>query len=317
LSLAPIVLFVYNRPWHTSQTLEALTKNELANQSQLFIFADGPKKDAGVDELRKIEEVKKIIYSKKWCGNVTIANSAINKGLANSIVEGITKIVNQYGKVIILEDDIVTSEGFLKFMNDGLNFYEKEESVMDISGYSFPVKTLELPNIFFLQMASCWGWATWSRAWRYFTPDTKWLYDELLKENKWKSFLYIGQENYKIQLMNNLNGKIHTWAIKWQAVMTLRNGLSLQPGKSLVKNIGFDSSGTNYNEKDATFNIDKLHNNIKMERIPSDKIKEDKDIAKIYSPFYLGTIEKTSQNGKSRMSILHKIADRFKSIFID
>ncbi len=274
--LAPIVIFVYNRPTHTRQTLEALAKNDLAEQSQLFIYADGPKKDCDGEMRSRILETREIVRAKNWCREVNIVEAKENKGLAVSIVSGITEIVNRFGKVIVLEDDIVTSTGFLKFMNLGLEYYENEDKVMDISGYSFPVKNYDLPDIFFLQMASSWGWATWSRAWKYFTDDTKSLYDRLIAENKMDSFLKIGHENYKTQLMENLSGKIHTWAIKWQASITLQCGLSLQPGKSLVNNIGFDGSGTHYKTNDETFSNSDLSGNIKMIRIPSENIKRTK-----------------------------------------
>jgi hypothetical protein len=285
--LAPIIIFVYNRPTHTRQTLEALAKNDLAGQSHLFIYADGPKDDCDNEMLSRILETREIIRSKNWCKEVNILEAKDNKGLAVSIVSGITEVVNRFGKVIVLEDDIVTSTGFLNFMNLGLEYYENEDRVMDISGYSFPVKNYKLPDIFFLQMASSWGWATWSRAWKYFTDDTRLIYDSLLTENKMDSFLKIGGENYKNQLMENLSGTIHTWAIKWQAALTLQNGLSLQPGKSLVNNIGFDGTGTHYKTVDDTFSNRDIFESLNMIKVPSEKIKEDEEIAKIYRSFYL------------------------------
>ena len=138
--LAPIVLFVYNRPWHTEQTLNALMQNELADQSVLYIYADGPKENATEEQLKKIEEVRHVIRTKKWCKEVHIIESEKNKGLADSIINGVTEIVNKYGKVIVLEDDIVTSKGFLKYMNEALELYKEEDKVYHISGYMFPVK---------------------------------------------------------------------------------------------------------------------------------------------------------------------------------
>jgi hypothetical protein len=311
---APIVLFVYNRPWHTIRTLEALSANDQARESQLFIFSDGAKVDANIDDLEKIREVREIIRSKKWCGEVTISEANYNKGLANSIVEGVTEIVARFGKVIVLEDDLVTSPGFLNFMNQGLELYKDEEKVMDISGYCFPIVNFPLPDIFFLEMASSWGWATWHRAWAHFTVDTNLLHRRLLKEKKFDSFLKIGQENFRTQLMSNLNGEIHSWAIKWQAVITLQNGLSLQPGKSLVNNIGFDSSGTHYNVIDNSFKTTTLANCLTMVKVPTVEIRENKEIAKIYRSFYSRTDNSQySKNAKRR--IFKGLRDRFNHYF--
>ena len=178
-NLAPIVLFVYNRPWHTEQTLEALSANKEVQESILYIYADGPKENTTSEELEKIAQVRKVLRNKQWCKEVKIIESVNNKGLADSIIEGVTTVVNNHGKVIVLEDDIVVSTGFLKYMNDALNLYENEEKVMHISGYMFPVKE-RLPETFFYKQASCWGWATWANRWEELKTSPKEIYNQLL-----------------------------------------------------------------------------------------------------------------------------------------
>ena len=243
--LAPIILFVYNRPWHTLQTLEALSKNNLADKSKLIIYCDGPKADALQEDLIKIEEVKKTIRLNNWCASIEIIESSENKGLAKSIIEGVTETVNNYGKVIVLEDDIVTSTGFLKYMNDALNMYEKTQEVMHISGYMYPVKE-KLPETFFIKPTSCWGWATWDRAWKFFEKNIEKQITRIEEKNLWNDFTINGSfPSYKNQLELNKNGTINTWAIFWYSSVFLKNGLSLHPTKSLVQNIGFDGSGEN------------------------------------------------------------------------
>ena len=168
-NLAPIVLFVYNRPLHTKQTIEALQKNELAKESELFIYSDAPKSSevqSDVDEIR--EYIKSINGFKK----VTIVERDENWGLANSIIDGVTKIVNEYGKIIVLEDDLVTSPYFLRFMNDSLARYETEERVWHISGYSQPFNKLNIKEHFFIKPTTCWGWGTWLNRWNFFKKDT-------------------------------------------------------------------------------------------------------------------------------------------------
>jgi len=165
---APIVLFVYNRPRHTRQTIEALRKNELAGESDLFIFSDAPKNE---EMEEKVKEVREYIKNIDGFKKVTVIEREENRGLAKSIIEGVTKIVKEHGRVIVLEDDIVTSPYFLRFMNDALEFYKGQERVMHISGYVYPIETDGVDDTYFVKPASCWGWATWGRAWSSFKKD--------------------------------------------------------------------------------------------------------------------------------------------------
>lgn len=243
MNLAPIVLFVYNRPYHTEQTLMALQKNDLALDSELFIFADGPKVNATIEQLEKIEQVRKVIRKKQWCGKVHIIESEENKGLADSIVGGVTDIVNKYGKLIVLEDDIVTQKGFLRYMNDALNIYEEDQRVMHISGYMCPYKGVKLPENFFYSLPFPWGWATWRRAWKYFNGDANYLYKYFNGNNLWDYFNTAGTDYLQYQLEANVRGELKTWFVKWHASIMMEGGLTLFPHRSLVHNMGFDSTG--------------------------------------------------------------------------
>ena len=132
---APIVLFVYNRPWHTQQTVEALQKNKLASESELFIYSDDAKND---DARVSVDEVRKYIDNITGFKKITVIKRDKNWGLASSIIDGVTKIVNKYGRIIVLEDDLVTSPYFLKFMNDSLEVYEKRNDVFSVTGFNYP-----------------------------------------------------------------------------------------------------------------------------------------------------------------------------------
>jgi hypothetical protein len=279
--LAPIVLFVYNRPKHTLRTLQALQKNKEASESDLYIFCDGAKSNASKLNLQQIQEVRKVVNSQKWCKNVHIIESQHNNGLAKSISEGVTKIVNQYGKVIVLEDDIESSPSFLKFMNQALDFYENQEKVMHISGYMFPVKEA-LPDTFFFRATSCWGWATWQQAWQNFNPDALDLLNQI--ENKGLSYQFDidGTSGYLNQLKDNVQGKITTWAVKWYASVFLNDGLCLHPRKSLVQNIGQDNTGVHSGTTDYYF-IPALAENINITPI---KIEESKKGYQSIRDFY-------------------------------
>ena len=150
--LAPITLFTYNRLWHTQQTIEALRNNELADVSELFLFSDGPKSEADREKVQSVREYLKSVTGFK---KVAVVERDRNLGLAQSIISGVTEFVNKYGRVIVLEDDMLTSPFFLRFMNDALEFYKDEEKVISIHGYMYPVKA-ELPETFFLKGADCW-----------------------------------------------------------------------------------------------------------------------------------------------------------------
>ncbi len=176
--LAPIVLFVYNRPWHAEQTLKALMLNELANESELFIYCDGPKPNALEKELNKIIEVRQVIRKKKWCKEVAIIESDINLGLANSILKGVTEVVNKYGKIIVLEDDIVVTDDFLFFVNNSLYYFEKKKEVFHINGFNNESNLQYLlDDYYFLNFMSCWGWATWRDRWSQLNLDFSYFYD--------------------------------------------------------------------------------------------------------------------------------------------
>jgi len=265
-NLAPIVLFVYDRPQHTRRTLEALRKNPLAKDSQLYVFADGVRQSASPLDIRNIEEVRKLIRKEKWCGKVEIFESPSNNGLAGSIVSGVTRILNAHEKIIVLEDDIVTSEGFLSYMNQALNVYEHARKVMHIAAYMFPIKT-RLPETFFYNAGTCWGWATWKRAWNLYSGDIDYLALKVVQKNDFERFNCDGTPAFFEQLVANLRGKLHTWAVKWHASIFLNNGLCLHPGTSLVQNIGLDGSGVNCTATNR-FHIKRLAKTIRVKRIP-------------------------------------------------
>src|SRR5690606_35679800 len=144
------------------------------------ILSDGPRKDSSPIDKKKIAAVRQIISSKQWCGEVVIAEEKTNKGLADSILRGVTKVIKKHGRVIVLEDDIVTSTGFLKYMNDALNLYGNNDNVMSVSAYQYPIKR-KLPETFFHSHISSWGWATWERAWSQLETDPKKLLNEVEK----------------------------------------------------------------------------------------------------------------------------------------
>ncbi|WP_221394280.1 sugar transferase [Dyadobacter sp. NIV53] len=244
--LAPILLFVFNRPAHTRQTLEALAENTLASESILYIFADGAKDEGNKEDLLNIKEVREIIKKTQWCKEVHIIESETNKGLANSIIDGVTEKVNQHGKVIVLEDDLITSKGFLEYMNQALNKFISNEKVMHVSGYQFPIDSTQTGSSYFIPLISSWGWGTWKRAWNQFDPLST-GYQRLKTDKELiRKFDFNNSYPYSTMLLNQMEGNnnVNSWAIRWWWAVFNHNGVSLFPDSSLVKNIGFDKSAT-------------------------------------------------------------------------
>jgi hypothetical protein len=247
---APIALFVYKRPVHARKTVEALQKNDLAEQTDLVVFSDGPKTCAAESS---VQEVRKYLNQIDGFKSIRLFERTTNFGLANSIIDGVTRVCDEYGRVIVVEDDLVTSKHFLKFVNDGLDLYEYEEKVISIHGYMYPVRH-PLPETFFLRGADVWGWATWQRGWALFEPDGIALLEALKRSSLERAFNFDDSYDYIGMLQSQIMGKLDSWAIRWYASAFLENRLTLYPGRSLVQNIGIDSSGSHCETTRVYFN---------------------------------------------------------------
>jgi hypothetical protein len=242
-NLAPIAIFLYKRPEHARRTLSYLQKNYLAEESRLFIFCDAAKTPADEASVKAVRHIAESVTGFK---SVKIISRNQNLGLANSIISGVTQLVNEYGKVIVLEDDLLSSPYSLRFFNDALNYYANQEQVMHIGAYMFDLKDKSLPETFFFRAAFSWGWATWARAWNNFEPDVDKLMAQFDAE-KINRFSVEGSMNFWRQMKDFKAGKNNSWAIRWYASVFLKNGLTLNPRNSLIHNIGHDGSGTHSN----------------------------------------------------------------------
>jgi hypothetical protein len=240
MMLSPIVLFAYKRPHHTRRAIEALRCNELASQSRLIIYADGPKTS---EDLNAVYETRCLLNKIDGFKSVNVVHRDRNWGLASSIINGVTDVVDKFGKVIVLEDDLVTSPYFLNYMNESLDLYEHDEPVISVHGYIYPLKQIPAET-FFLLGADCWGWGTWKRGWECFNPDGRYLMKEIKRRKLVKAFNFNGTLDYFSMLSATARGRIDSWAVRWYASALLKDKLTLYPGRSLIRNIGTDSSGT-------------------------------------------------------------------------
>lgn len=244
MNYAPVALFVYNRPWHTRQTVEALLANAEASVTALYVFSDAPK---DVDANEDVAKVRSFLREITGFKSATIVEREKNLGLARSVIDGVSQICNEHGSAIVLEDDLVVSPYFLKFMNEGLEKYRDEQRVISIHGYVYPVDQA-LPETFFLKGADCWGWATWKRGWDSFNHDGQSLLDELRRRKLTCQFDFDGSYPYTKMLRDQIAGKNNSWAILWYASAFVMGKLTLYPGRSLVHNIGVDGSGFHCSE---------------------------------------------------------------------
>ncbi len=246
---APIALFAYNREAHLRKTIEALRENAEAPSSPLHIFSDAPKHSS--DRLA-VEAVRAYIKTIVGFSSVRVTERTENYGLARSIIDGVTQVCSSYGRIIVLEDDMVVSKYFLRYMNEALNAYEHDDRVVSIHAYAYPIAG-HLPDTMFLNAAHCWGWATWVRGWSLFEADGRRLLSELRRRNLTKQFDFDGTFPYTKMLQDQIKGRNDSWAIRWYASTFLQDKLTLYPGRSLLYNTGMDGSGTHSSATDRYF----------------------------------------------------------------
>lgn len=258
---APVAFFAYKRPIHALKTLTSLSRCAGAEDTVLYMFSDGPKNEK--DE-KEVEEVRRVLKSRRWCKEVHIKEAAENTGLAGSLIGGITEVSGLHGKVIIVEDDLVLSTQFLNYMNDALTVYGDEEKVMQVSGFMYRLKG-QAPETFFLPFPNCWGWATWERAWGFFMKDTGILI-ERVKQKGVDAFTAGGRLGSFQMLIDQHEGRLDSWAVRWYASIFLNQGLVLYPRMSLVENIGLDGTGVHCANESVDLELTE-------ERVPVERIK--------------------------------------------
>jgi hypothetical protein len=239
--LAPIVLFVYNRPEHTHRTVEALVQNVLADKSSLYIFSDGPKNET---DLKKVNSVRNYIKTIIGFENIEIVLRKTNFGLANSVITGVTEVFQHYDEVIVLEDDMISSPFFLKYMNGVLRVFEDDQRIFSVTGYTFPIK---IPNnyknpLYLSPRSSSWGWGTWKNRWEKADWEVKDFSSFINNKQRVKNFNKGGDDLTRM-LKNSISGKVDSWSVKWTYTHFLHSAYCVYPVKSLIQNIGADWTG--------------------------------------------------------------------------
>ena len=242
--LAPIAVFAFNRADNLERTLQALSLNELADKSSVTIYCDGPRTE---EERQKTDAVRRIARAANGFAEVSVIERAENLGLKKSLEAGITYLLEKHERLIVVEDDIVTSKFFLRYMNDALELYEQYPKVASISGYCVPHSLKSAPETFFLRGGECWGWATWKDRWQaLYNGDAQRMLDAIRENNLTKYFDLDGVSISTSVLQDAAQGKVNSWFMPWTAAICLAGRLTLHPSCTLIKNIGFNA-GTHCN----------------------------------------------------------------------
>lgn len=243
MKFAPIVIFAFNRPVSFQRTVESLQLNVESKDSDLFVFVDGPRDDHS-GEIGKVAEVRKLASQISGFKSVTCKFAERNKGLADSIISGVTEVINHYGNVIVLEDDLIVASNFLAFMNEALIRYKESENIFSVCGYTNKIKIPKYYqyDVYISSRSSSWSWGTWYNRWE--RVDWKLSQWDKVKKNK-KAFNAWGGSDCYHMLKRWKKGENNSWAIRFVYSQFINHSWSVFPCKSLVKNNGFDGTGTN------------------------------------------------------------------------
>ncbi len=243
--LAPVIIFVYKRLEHTKETIESLSKNYLSRETEVYIYSDAAKDEKGIEQVGMVREYVNSLLKRNLFKSVKIIEAKMNKGLASSIIGGVTKIINHYNRAIVVEDDIITAPDFLQYMNDALDFYESNEKIWSISGYTFKIKIpADYKHDVYLSYRGCsWGWATWKNRWE----KVDWGmsdYNHFRTNKNLQKKINRGGIDIANMLDFQMQGKIDSWAVRWVYTQSKLDMLTVYPIISRVRNIGLDGTGT-------------------------------------------------------------------------
>lgn len=286
--LAPIIVFAYDRPEHLRRTIEALAKNVFAGDSELYIFCDGPKADATEERKSHIMQTREVAHAAKGFKDIHVIVAPQNKGLADSIIGGVSEVINKHGRVIVLEDDLLTSPYFLTYMNTALDKYESYPAVFSISANRPPMNRMAIPedyeyDVFVSLRSFSTGWATWRDKWERIDWSLDYLEDFLKHPQQIKSFHHGGDDLTEMLCMQR-DHKIDSWAIRYSFQHFYHHAIAILPCVPYVDNIGFDGTGIHSWNDETDF-----RNNVSLApmnpRMP-DLVYEDERIINAFYSYY-------------------------------
>lgn len=279
---APLLLFVYNRLDVLKQTVSTLQSNFLAADTELFVFSDGPKKDS---DTTKIDTVRAYVKSINGFKNLQVFEAPKNKGLARSIIEGVSQIIDLYGRVVVLEDDMLTSTNFLVFMNQCLETYDNKKNVFSISGFAPPIKSPRKykADVYFSPRNSSNGWATWRDRWMQVDWNVS-DYDAFISNKRKRAEFNKGGSDLSGMLKRQIEGKINSWSIRFCYQEYKAKAFTVYPVVSKIQNIGFGKDATHSNNYNRYHTV--LDNGTKSEFSLPPEVSCDNKYLKEFRSFY-------------------------------
>lgn len=286
---APIICFLYKRPEKASLMFESLKKNPESNDSPLYIFIDGPKDNASDEDKKKISEIVFLAQSLEGFAEKKIIVADKNKGLAASVMNGVTDVVSRHGTAIVVEEDTLLSPFFLAFMNEGLSLYKNEERIFGIGAWTYFLKYANVKSPFFFRYPDSIAWAVYERSWKKFVHDEVEIRQKLIEKNKMKAFEVFKNISYFNQMLSmQEKGVIDSWAIRWTATSVIHDGLFLYPNKSLATSIGSGGDdGTHDNERHFFKHVELTDEKI---NVPDLKIEENPQAIDAWKKFVMRDI---------------------------
>lgn len=302
MSYSPIALFVYNREDHFIKTYKALSECRQASKSELFIFSDGAKNLKNEDAVEAVRKAADDIVNDGKFKSVTVIKSPENKGLARSIIEGVTELLNKFGTIIVLEDDCVASPYLLTYMNKCLKFFNDDKTVGSVAGYTPPINIDEYQNDIFLAKRSCsWGWATWRDRWDNVDWEMKFMKSFYDDYSLVKDLNSNGNDRF-MRLYRQSKKNTQSWSIRFGAHHVINNYSVVYPKYSYIRNVGCDATGVHSKAEDAELikvNLDKA-----IEEPEIGKVNFDKKIQKKLYRFYSGNfISRTRRSFATKLIV--------------
>jgi hypothetical protein len=269
MSAAPIAIFAYKRPFHLKRALQGLAANDLARESPLIVLCDGPKVDATEHDRKAIAQVREVGHAVTGFASVEVVEAPSNKGLARSVIDGVSRVVKQHGRVIVVEDDAVLSPHFLRFMNDALDRYAGDEQVFSVGGWSYYADPALLGDTYLVRYPDSLTWAVWERSWNKMEQDGAALYRKLEQADRLKALDADGRVRYFSRMLKDqVAGRIDSWAIRWTSSCVLHGGLSVFPSRSVALNKGFGEGATHETGGEHGQDVQLTDAPIRVERLP-------------------------------------------------
>jgi hypothetical protein len=278
LDSIPLLLFAYNRPEHTRQTVEALRANIGASDTVLHVYCDGPKDDS---QAATVAAVRSYLRGVDGFKSLVLVERDHNMGLARSVITGVTDLLESHPAVIVVEDDLVTSPDFLKFMNAALTTYQSRSDIFSITGYNYPLPIpITYPQDAYLSYrSSSWGWGTWPDRWR----KVDWAvsdFDQFLEDKKQLALFARGGSDLLPMLKKQMESKLDSWSIRFDYAHFKHDATCLHPVRSRLRNIGFDGTGVHCGVS-TEYDVE-LDREQRRFTLPPD-LKIDQDILRIFN----------------------------------